>query len=124
MSSDEPRTLEHAAIYQHIGECRDEMIMHQSRCIEEFEIRHIAEQHVAMMSVAFQFPELANKALGTPKTELEGGGRNDDGWDHKIEDLYLKLGNGGKLRMNLDWKDRAAVIIAIALMAAKAIGWF
>ena len=67
---------------------------------------------------------LADKALGTRKTAFEGGGREDDGWDHKIQDLYAKLGNGSKLKVGVDWKDRAAVLIALTAMALKIYGVF
>lgn len=42
-----------------------------------------------------EFKEMADVMLGTPKTKLEGGGRNEDGMRHKVEKMEEQMSNGG-----------------------------
>ena len=111
----EPTSAAHKVIYDKIGELKQDLVRHTK-------VQHHEDASVAQL--VEDFAQLADKTLGTRKTELEGGGRNDDGWDHKIEDLYAKLGNGQRLSIGLDWKDRVAAIVAIAVMVAKLFGLF
>lgn len=46
--------------------------------------------------------ELAAVVLGTPKTALEGGGRNEDGIASKVDALWKASQNGG-LNVRIPW---------------------
>ena len=68
------------------------------------------------------FDLLSDKALGTRKPDYLGGGRNEDGWDFKIDQMWQKFGNGTKLKVGIDWKDRVAVLIALIVIVLKQFG--
>lgn len=132
-----PISAAHKAIYRHLDECRDEMVAH----IDNVMSKHVQVTHKELMlrteSIAqhlqdrVAIEEIANMALGSPRSELRGGGRNNDGWDTiirenraKIDELHDKLGNGQRLKMQLDWKQTATAIAFILFTVAKQIGLF
>ena len=47
--------------------------------------------------------ELADVVLGTPRSELAGGGRHSDGLVHDVRDVRERLGNGG-IKIKLPWQ--------------------
>lgn len=65
--------------------------------------------------------ELAAVVLGTPKTALEGGGRNNDGLAYKVDYLWKQAQNGG-LKVHIPWvKILSAFSGIIASIAAVAV---
>jgi hypothetical protein len=108
-----PISEAHKAIYDHLGECRDDIVGHIDQKIN----RHVENRHDSLIelgapvSVVFdghspdevftklvamsdQFDELANAVLGTPKSSFLGGGRVRDGLVAKNDELFQKFGNG------------------------------
>ncbi|TNF82063.1 MAG: hypothetical protein EP299_01705 [Acidobacteria bacterium] len=133
-----PLSAAHQAIYEHLDDCKEELIEHHDKMLEEFEKKHIDDRHHPAMTDMFpgQTPEkivrslvdmsndfntLADTVLGTRRTPFEGGGRNDDGWDHKIEDLYAKLGNGQPVKIKLPPALWAAIISTVGLVIVEII---
>ena len=72
--------------------------------------------------LASDFQELADTTLGSRKTDLQGGGRNEDGLVHDMrtvkadvattKDDVAKLLNGGSVRLSMAQKLGAGVVFA------------
>lgn len=139
-----PISEAHKAIYDHLDECRDDIVDHIDQKINShFESAHdglivlhhpiadvfgdvspdVAMRRVVAMSK--QFDELADAVLGTPKSQFLGGGRRDDGLIAKNDALYQKLGNGQKIEATMSWGDRTwpTLIVVIIGGIAKVFGW-
>jgi hypothetical protein len=131
-----PLSAAHQAIYAHLDDCKEELLEAHDQMLEEFETRHVASRHHPAMTDMFpgetpekivrslvdmsnDFNVLADVVLGTRKTKFEGGGRQEDGWDHKIEDLYQKLGNGQAIKVKLPASVWAAVISVAGLVIVE-----
>jgi len=99
-------SAEHQKIYDHLGECKDEMIEHMDNTL----LDHINTSHhdlihlqtpfeelfpgesadsvmLKLALMADQFPKLLNVMLGTEKDVIFGGGRFNDGFVHKLETI-------------------------------------
>ena len=71
-----------------------------------------------------EFKEMADVMLGTPKTRLEGGGRNEDGMRHKVDKIEEQMSNGGlKVRMSVAQYTFAGTVSAalISLLTALVV---
>lgn len=77
-------------------------------------IEHTANRNQACIA------ELADALLGTPKTALQGGGRNPDGVTHRVQRIEDLLSNGG---IRVKWSKGQWLAIATVLAAViTAIG--
>ncbi len=72
-------------------------------------------------AIAKDVRQLAAVVMGTPKTNLEGGGRNRDGLVHSIDAITSTLSNGGvKIRLPVPvW---VAIVTVVGSVIAEAIG--
>jgi len=77
--------------------------------------------HARLDHLEANLEELAAVVLGTPKTALEGGGRNNDGLAYKVDYLWKQAQNGG-LKVHIPWaKILSAFSGIIASIAAVAV---
>ena len=90
--------------------------------LDDKPVRALVDEHnVARHAI----DELATHVLGTPRTELEGGGRNPDGMVHKVDRLIHMADNGGfpaKLsRKQLIGASSFGVAVLVDVMARVAL---
>lgn len=71
-------------------------------------LEHTAERNQACIA------ELADALLGTPRTDLAGGGRNQDGIMHRVKRVEDLLSNGG---IKVKWSKSQWLAIATVLAA-------
>ena len=67
--------------------------------------------------------ELADVVLGSPKTVLQGGGRNDDGLMHEMHEIRKTLQNGG-IKIKLPVAVWVALITTCGSLIVGAFGFF